>query len=278
MPWSRIAGAAGLVGVSAALYWATSDATFAVDPRAIPIDGARFTPEADVRTAMALPDDRFVNIFRIATNDLEARIETLPAVRDATVTATLPDQVVVRVEERTPMLVWRAGTDAWLVDRDGLLFAPAGALTAADLGTGATGSALPAVDDRRSGEPLTLGSTVAPLDLDVVRVLLTVTPAMLRSEAPELYLSMDDTDGYVLEAPGAWRAVFGPYTPVLRPPDIIPRQVQCLDALLAGREEEVALVTLALSDQACGTFQERVTPRPTPRGGRPGPTPGGRRP
>jgi hypothetical protein len=213
---------------------------------------------------MGLPDDRLVNIFRIATDDLEARIEDLPAVHDAAVTATLPDSVSVSVVERRPLLVWRTGAGAWLVDADGRLFAPTSAISAAELGTGATGTALPAVDDRRAGTGAGLGATLAPLDLEVVRLLLTVTPAMVRSAAPALYLSVDDPSGYVLEAPGEWTAAFGPYTPVLRPAEVIPRQVQCLDALLGGREETVATVTLALSDEACGTFGSRP-PRATPR-------------
>jgi hypothetical protein len=240
--------------------------------------GARITGEAAVRAATELPADRLVNIFRIAGGDMERRIEALPAVLDAQVRATLPDRVEIAVTERTPMLTWRVGTDAWLADGKGFLFAAASALDGGALGSGATGSRLPAVDDRRSGETLGLGGTLGSLDLEVVRLLLTITPAMIRSDAPELFLSVNDTEGYVLEAPDRWRAVFGPYTPVLRPPSIIPAQVQCLDALLAAREAEVGLVKLSLSDDACGTFQPRVTPRPTPRGNRPEATPGGRRP
>lgn len=270
VPWSRLAGAAGLVAVSAALYWVTTDRSFAVDANEIPIEGARYTSEADVRAAMALPADRLVNIFRIATDDLEARIETLPAVRDASVVATLPDAVGVIIEERRPMLVWRAAGESWLVDGDGLLFASAATADPTELGTGATGTALPAVDDRRSLDPLRLGDVVPPLDLVVARLLLTVTPDMVRSTEPALYLWLDDTDGFVLEAPDAWQAVFGPYTPVLRPPSIIPQQVQCLDALLGSREADVVTVLLALSDETCGTFQERVRPRPTPKAGRDG--------
>lgn len=263
VPWSRLAAAAGLVAVSAGLYWATTDRTFAVDPTTIPITGERYTAEADIRAELDLPADKLVNIFRIPVSEIEARIEKLPAVRDATVTATLPDRVTVSVTERSPMLVWRTPAGAWLVDGTGYLFGRADAIDPAELGTGATGTPLPAVDDRRIESDMGLGSTVPALDLAVIRLLLTVTPEMVRSEAPELYLRMEDEQGYVLDAPGWWRAVFGPYTPVLRPPDIIPRQVQCLDGLLAGRENMVNAVTLALSDERCGTFQERARPRAT---------------
>jgi hypothetical protein len=265
-----LAAAAGLVAVSAGLYWATTDRTFAVDPTTIPITGERYTSEAEIRAQLDLPDDKLINIFRIPVSDIEARIERLPAVRDATVTATLPDQVSVSVTERSPLFVWRTPVGSWLVDGAGFLFSSTTSVDPAELGTGATGTTLPAVDDRRIDSDLMLGARVPPLDMAAIRLLLTVTPEMLRSDVPELYLRMDDEQGYVLDAPGWWRAVFGPYTPVLRPPDIIPRQVQCLDALLKGREEKVSVVTLALSDEMCGTFQERARPRATekpPKGG-----------
>jgi hypothetical protein len=290
VPWARLAGAAGLVLVSFALYWATSDRTFAVDPLRIPIAGERYTDEARIRAAMELPDDKLVNIFRIPTGELARRIEALPAIRRAQVVATLPRTVTVQVEERTPILAWHAGGGAWLVDADGRLFAPADAIDPAELGTGATGTTLPAVDDRRIDPGLGLDATIPSFDLQVVRLLLTISPAMVRSSAPALHLSLDDTEGYVLEAPDQWRAIFGPYTPMLRPPSIIPEQVQCLDALLADREAQIVEVTLAISDDACGTFRERsgrrgtqphadaatpgpgqrrgdadATPRPTPR-------------
>ena len=256
------------MAVSAGLYLATTDRTFAVDPATIPIEGAHYTGVAAVRSAMELPDDKLVNIFRIATGDIEHRIETLPAVREATVTATLPHTLTVSVVERRPILVWRTGVGAWLVDGDGRLFAPASLVDAAELGTGATGTPLPAVDDQRAGTTLTLGEVVPALDLDVARLLLTVTPELLRSGAPELFVRLEDGDGYVLDAPGAWQAVFGPYTPGLRPPTIIPRQVQCLDALLAAPEVSVSRVVLALSEVACGTYRERPGPKTTPRGGK----------
>ncbi len=128
VPWSRLAAAAGLVAVSAGLYWATTDRTFAVDPATIPITGQRYTAEADIRAELDLPADKLVNIFRIPVSEIERRIEALPAVRDATVTATLPDQVTVSVTERSPMLVWRTPAGSWLVDGTGLLFGSAAAV------------------------------------------------------------------------------------------------------------------------------------------------------
>ena len=47
------------------------------------------------------------------------------------------------------------------------------------------------------------------------------------------------------------------------PPERIPSQVQCLDALLREREATIDQVTLAVSADRCGTFRAG-TPEPTP--------------
>ena len=69
------------------------------------------------------------------------------------------------------------------------------------------------------------------------------------------YHCLDERDGYVLESRDqGWRAIFGHFTPSLQPPDVIPRQVQCLRWLLASQEKRLDHVRLAVSDSACGTF------------------------
>ena len=90
-------------------------------------------------------------------------------------------------------------------------------------------------DARLSAEPPTVGTYLPAADLAVMRQLLAVTPELLGSQAQELHLRVDETDGYVLESDRGWRAIFGHYTPTLQPPDVIPRQVQCLQWLLAQR-------------------------------------------
>jgi hypothetical protein len=267
----------GLVGASAALYHVTADVTFAVDPARIGVRGATYTGAARVRAAMDLPDGMLVNVFRIPTRAIEARLEQLPAVLRAEVVTTLPDQLSVTIQERTPILTWRVRSEAWLVDVDGTLFAPTSAAVAGSLGSGATGSALPELEDRRDRPRPSVGDRVDPLDLEVVRLLGSITPAMAGSTADELRLSIDDELGWVLEAPGAWRAVFGHYSPQLVPPSAIPRQLQCLAALLTGQEARVRLVRLSVSADACGTYVEGAQPRATERPSPSAPSADGRR-
>jgi hypothetical protein len=284
VPWARLLGATGLVAASAALYWATTDPAFAIDPATVPVTGARYTPADAIDAALALPDRSRLNIFRIPTRDMEARLAALPAVRRAAVRATLPDRITVTLEERLPIMLWRQGEVEWLADVEGVLFAPADAANASERGTGATATDLPVFEERRDRGPLSQQDRLPDLDLAVVRLLLAIGPDDVGSSEPALFAYADDSDGYVLEAPGAWRAIFGHYTPTLRPPDIIPAQVQCLRALMADREGAVGEVRLALSDDRCGTFRQRSVPRATPRatgrggGGEPTAGPGRRSP
>ena len=115
--------------------------------------------------------------------------------------------------------------------------------------------ALPVIqDDRLPDAPLEIGSRLSDIDLAVMRQLLAVTPGLLGSRSESISLSIDQLDGYVLRGDLGWQAVFGHYTPTLQPPEVVPRQVQCLTWLLASRERRLERVRLAISEDGCGSF------------------------
>jgi len=246
------------------MAWLTTDRAFSVDPGSVVVSGLRFTDPGSVRRSMRLVGDIHPATVVISTRSMEAAIEQLPAVASARVRATLPDSLTVSVTERQPILAWTAEDGSWLMDVEGTMFVPASLATEEELGDGSTGSGLPGVDDLRTGMPLTLGGRLDPVDLEAVRTLAAVTPESIGSSAPALFLSLDDHDGWVLTAPGHWRAVFGHYTQTLAPPGRIPVQVQCLRSLLKDRETTVDEVTLAVQADRCGTFRAG-TPEPRPR-------------
>ena len=235
------AAAAGLYGVSA------SDA-FAVEPSAVEIHGARWTSQADLRAVLGLNDVR-PNLFRLRTGELVERLRTLPAVAGADVRAVLPDRLVIDVRERAPILVWAVGERHLLADVDGVLFAEAGAGEE-------QADAVPIVlDGREASTALHVGDRLDPVDQSVARLVGVVSPLDVGSTAQALAISIDPDLGWLVESePGSWRAVFGLYTPTLRTAEIVPRQVQCLKELLAGREPQVATVYLAPDAERCGTY------------------------
>jgi hypothetical protein len=192
-------------------------------------------------------------------------VATISTVRDASVSVHLPDTVVVRVDEREPILVWRVGARRYLVDVDGELFGRLG--DAAPAGAGD----LPVVEDRRAASAgLSIGQRLDPVDLDAATRLASLVPSDVGSEAKALTVQVTDASGFVVRSgPNGWDAVFGFYTPTLRTPELIPGQVRLLRSLLLGREPMVARVVLA--SETDGTYIAKPTPTPRPSA-KPSPT------
>jgi hypothetical protein len=235
--------------------------TFVTGPTAfglsrVDVPSLTWTDAGMVRSTLALPAG--ANVFRLDTAPLAAALRALPAVADADVSVSLPDAVVVvRVEEREPVLAWTIDGTQFITDPEGRVFA-----------TLAVGAAPPAgvaaVDDRRNDAGgLAVGASLDPVDLDVATRLGSLTPADVGSTAEQLTLAVTESDGYILVAPGGWTAVFGFYSPATRPTDMIPAQVRLLRSLLAGREAAVAKIILASG--TVGTYIPRPTPKPSAR-------------
>jgi hypothetical protein len=227
------------VGASAAFLYRHLD--FDAGPSA-------YTTRDAVISAMGL-DQTTPNLFLMKTDRYEQRLLQLPAVTSVDVSVDLPDTVRVRVVERVPIVVWNVAGHRFLVDRTGMLFAPAV--------IPGPGDGLPVITDRRAASAgVEVGGHLDPVDLDAATRLAGVTPQEVGSNASEVRVSIEDGDGYVLRPVGApWVAVFGVYTPSLRTPDMIPGQVRLLRSFLAGRELSVKRVTLA--DERNGTWEDR---------------------
>jgi cell division septal protein FtsQ len=196
------------------------------------------------------------NLFLVRTDGIEAVLRELPTVADAEVSVQLPDTLRVRLIERDPILVWIVGEQRFLVDRDGALFATY------PVAAPGPSKGLPSVLDRRLGSAgLAVGSRLDPIDLDAATRLGSLTPSDVGSGKTSLRVTVDDTDGYTVQAlPGGPVAVFGFYAASLRTPDMIPGQARLLRSLLTGREATVRRVVLA--GEANGTYQLRPTPKP----------------
>jgi cell division septal protein FtsQ len=288
---ARLAGATGLLLLTAALFWMLTDEAFTVTSADVSFEGLAHADESQLRTALA-DLERGPNVFRVQASEIIGQLAARPEVDGARARVTIPAGVTITLDERDPVFIWTDGVVSWLVDEEGMLFAPAelegaGDATAADavlaggtpagaevaaieaeataaparsvLPSAAARATLPVVQDARIPlEEPTLGSHLSAADLAVMRLLLAVTPEMVGSKAATLQLRVDENDGYTLtDDELGWRALFGHYTPTLQAPEDIPRQVQCLRWLLADRgERRVERVYLALSEEGCGTFSE----------------------
>ena len=190
---------------------------------------------------------------------MQRALEALPAVAAADVHVALPDSLIVDVTERTPTFVVIEGDSAFVLDRDGHV------LDAVERGS-ATELGLPIVIDNRSefAPNLEVGGVLDEVSLQADLRLAALTPAMHRHRIrePDDLPSRTQMATCSRPSPNGWRAIFGHYTPNLRPVDVIDRQVQCLTARVGAGEEDIALIFLAPLDEGCGTYLPRGTPAP----------------
>ena len=242
-----------LLLAAAAVYGVANSTVFVL--RDLRIEGAAFTDHAAVE--QTLEDARGLNLFGLRTGPMEASLLELPTVQTADVAVALPDSVVVRLAERTPILIWRVGARRYLVDRDGHIFARVGEEPPAEA------AALPVVEDRRATSAgLAIGGRLEAVDLDAATRLASLIPADVGSEAEGLSVVVGDTNGFIVRSrPDGWTAVFGFYTLSLRTPELIPGQVRLLRSLLIGREPLLERVILA--SETDGTFTLKATERPS---------------
>jgi cell division septal protein FtsQ len=249
----RAGAALAILAGIAAVYGLASSGAFAANRTTV--TGATWTGEQRVLELLAIPPG--TNLFTLRTADLEAQVESIPAIRDAGVSLALPDEVRVAVTEREALVVWAVYDRRYLVDGDGTVFAEIGPELPPEA------QALPLVlDDRLTSLPLEVGDTLDPVSLDAALRLASLTPADVGSGASELVLRVDDQNGFTMRTrPASWTAVFGFYTPTLRTTELIPGQVRLLRSLLAGREASVSRVILA--DDESGTYVPVETPRPS---------------
>ncbi len=238
--------AAGIYGVASASAFGFA---------ALRVEGTAFTLDDDVEAAIAVAPG--ANLVSLVTAPLEARLRDLPTVRRADVGVHLPDTLIVRIEEREPILIWRIGARRYLVDVDGTLFARLGDEAPPDA------APLPVVEDRRAASAgLSVGRRLEAVDLDAATRLASIKPADVGSTADSLAVQLTDSSGFVLRArPTSWAAVFGFYTPSLRTTELIPGQARLLRSLLIGREP--LLERIILASETDGTYTTRPTPRPS---------------
>jgi hypothetical protein len=251
---TRAGAALALVLAALAIYGAATASAFGF--ARLEIRGERYVDEGEVRALVGVAPG--TNLFRLSTSAIEDRIVGLAPVKTAAVMVSLPDTVVVRIEEREPVLAWHVGERRLLVDAEGVVVAE----EAVD---GPHEQTLPVIDDRRFlSVVLRPGHRIDAVDIDVATRLGSLAPADLGSGATGLSVGVDEDQGWIVRpVPRGWVAVFGFYGRQIREADLIPGQVRLLRSLMAGREATLGRVILA--SETDGTYTERsAAPSPAP--------------
>ncbi len=64
------------------------------------------------------------SVFWVNLAEVEDRIATLPNIKSAEVSVALPAQIVIKVVERRPQLLWQVDETVWWVDQEGTIVPP----------------------------------------------------------------------------------------------------------------------------------------------------------
>jgi cell division septal protein FtsQ len=187
-----------------------------------------------------LEPQRGASTLAVDTEALRARIERLPSVTGATVTASLVGRVEATIVEREPAFVWETSKARFLGAADGTIFAA----VRLDDPLPAAASDLPRVTDQRFvARVVSIGDRVPEAILRTALELVEIDPVLFGSTATALSLRLDDEYGFRLaSAEPGWEIAFGVYG--LDPRETsaarlarLERQVTAVRTLFASRPE-----------------------------------------
>lgn len=107
-----------VVVVLVVLAAAASSPRFYVYRENVSIRGARYTPEQTIYEQAGIDS---YHVFFLHPDRIARRLEALPYVRRAHVRVGFPASVDIRIEERSPVLVWEMGDRSFWVDEEGIV-------------------------------------------------------------------------------------------------------------------------------------------------------------
>jgi len=189
--WRVVSGLiAAATFITLFFMWSASDFTVS----AVDLQGAQRLDAAAVEAVIKVAGS---SIFSVETNSIYSFLrQQFPELQSVNVNVGFPAKVVIRVEEREPVLVWeQAGLTVW-VDAAGVSFIPQGSdeglikVTALD--------APPTLD----GDSYAQHQLIRPEMVRAIQELSRITP----QGAPLIY---DSRLGFGWMDPGGWQTFFG---------------------------------------------------------------------
>jgi cell division septal protein FtsQ len=169
--------------------------------------GLRYTAAEAV--AAVLEPQTGGSVLEVDTAALRVRLERLPSVSEATVTASLTGTVEASVVERAVAFVWETTGGQFLMAEDGTVFA-----------SYATDEPLPdaldsvprVMDGRFVARLVTVGDQIPPALLEPTRDILAIDPAALGSDTDDVAVRLDDEYGFrLVSSDPDWEVALGVY-------------------------------------------------------------------
>lgn len=112
----RVLSLIALIALGILTYWLLTSPNFYITK--IEVKNSRYL---GVEQAIQLTSVDKQNVFLLNENDMAAKLGVLPYVLKATIIKVFPDQVIMDITERKPIVNWKIGGVNYLVDQDGVI-------------------------------------------------------------------------------------------------------------------------------------------------------------
>jgi cell division septal protein FtsQ len=187
-----------------------------------------------------LDQQRGASLLAVDTRALRERLERIPSVAEAAVSASLTGRVEASLVEQEPAFAWQTASALFLGAADGTIFAS----DRHDETVVADPEELPYVTDERfAARVITVGDVLPAALLRIATRIAAIDPEALGSSADHLTIRLDDEYGFrLVSAEGGWEAALGVYG--LDPRETaaeadarLERQVTAVRTLFASRPE-----------------------------------------
>jgi cell division septal protein FtsQ len=169
--------------------------------------GEHYTDAAEL--AAVLESERGTSVLAVDTRSLRERLERIPSVAEADVSASLTGSVAATVVEREAAFVWETASARFIGAADGTVFAG----TALDAEADPALAGLPHISDTRfAARLMSVGDVVPAALLHTAMRVASIDPAALGSAASAFSIALDDEYGFQLvSAQPEWQMALGIY-------------------------------------------------------------------
>lgn len=242
---------AGILCVLAVNFVLTNN-TFRIEQ--VTVTGAHNAALAHTIQQMGM---RGQNIFLINVSAVTEQVAALPLVDTVSVSKQLPNQLVISINERTPVLLWQTSQGQYSIDKHGVVIATAsntpGATTLQTVtALGAQGQA---ANQPASSANLQPGTHLDPAEITFASAVFERLPKVLGPITFKLYYdgtiyaSNHEMGGagsrgsYIVESPDGWKAYLGDVTDA-NPLDN--RLVELQQILALAQKQHLTLATIDL--------------------------------
>lgn len=184
-----------VLALGAAAYFLLASPTFRVSEAQV--NGLSRLSAAEVNSALDLGGEI---VFFLRPEEIVSRLRvSYPEIESAQVTVSMPNQVIVDVKERQPVIFWQQGSGFTWIDENGVAFRPSG-----DLGglVPVAAEGTPPGGPAPADDPLNTRAFLAP---DMVKTVLTLAPNL--PQGSTLIYEQDGGFGW-MDSRG-WQVSFG---------------------------------------------------------------------